>query len=316
MGDELDRGLRKNLMTRYAPTLVASLAAAAAAAATAAGQVEPPPPEISMDLMPRMFGPGTITSEYSDVRLTLSPDGRTALWFSRNRPGGPGGYDIWMSQRAAGGWRPPQPAPFDTPSRDFDPAFSRDGRFVYFASDRPGGAGGDDLYRVAVTNAGFGKVEHLGNDVNTPRNEWAPMLAPDGRTLLFSSDGHGGHGRMDLFTARQRRGRFIDVKPLPGAINTPADEFDATFLGDGMNVLFSRSANLDDQPVALFLSQPLGGFYRAGMRLPDDINTPGSNTYAPMLDWSAPDRVTFTTRRPADSPTAADLYTFTIQVRH
>jgi hypothetical protein len=142
------------------------------------------------------------------------------------------------------------------------------------------------------------------------------MLSRDGRTLLFSSDGHGGHGRMDLFTARQRRGRFIDVKPLPGAVNGPGDEFDATFLGDGKTVLFARSADLRDQPVALFLSQPLQGFYRAGMRLPDDINTPGSNTYAPMLDWPVPDRVTFTTRRPADSPTGADLYTLTIRIRH
>lgn len=288
--------------------------AALAAFATAASAVDVPPPETSIDLMPQMFAPGVITSEYSDVRLTLSPDGQTALWFSRNRPGGPGGYDIWMSRRTDGRWQPPRPAPFDSTARDFDPAFSADGKFVYFASDRDGGAGGDDLYRVAVLGPGFGTIEHLGNDVNTPRNEWAPMLAPDGRTLLFASDGHRGHGRMDLFTARARHGRFTNVTPLPGAVNTPADEFDATFLRDGATLLFSRSANLAEEPVALFLSQPLDGFYRSGHRLPDDINTPGSSTYAPMLDWSVRDRVTFTTRRPADSPTAADLYTFTIQV--
>jgi len=289
--------------------------AALAPFVTAAAAVDVPPPDVSIDLMAQMFAPGVVTSEYSDVRLTLAPDGRTALWFSRNRPGGPGGYDIWMSRLVSGRWRKPEPVPFDSPARDFDPAFSADGRFVYFASDREGGAGGDDLYRVAVRKSGFGAVEHLGNEVNTPRNEWAPMLAPDGRTLLFSSDGHGGQGRMDLFTARARDGGFTRVEPLPGAVNTPADEFDATFLRDGATLLFSRSENLADEPVALFLSQPAGGSYRPGSRLPDDINTPGSSTYAPMLDWSMPDRVTFTTRRPADSPTAADLYTFTVQVR-
>jgi TolB protein len=289
-------------------TVVLATAATAALARTAG-------PSLSIDLMVQMFAPGIVTSEYSDVRLTLSPDGRTALWFSRNRPGGPGGYDIWISRRVGDSWQAPRPAPFDSATRDFDPAFSADGRFVYFASDRAGGAGGDDLYRVAVTKSGFGAVEHLGREVNTPRNEWAPMLAPDNRTLLFSSDGHGGRGRMDLFTARRRGARFTGVAPLPGAVNTPGDDFDATFLRDGETLLFSRSANLDDAPVALYLAESIDGAYGAGKRLPADINTPGSNTYAPMLDWSVRDRVTFTTRRPADSPTAADLYTFTIEVR-
>ncbi|MGH6634408.1 MAG: hypothetical protein ACREB0_13685, partial [Sphingopyxis sp.] len=42
-----------------------------------------------------LFAPGIASTDHSEVRLTISPDGRTALWFSRNRPGGPGGYDIW-----------------------------------------------------------------------------------------------------------------------------------------------------------------------------------------------------------------------------
>ena len=267
------------------------------------------------DFTPQEFAPGIVSSEYSDIRLTISPDGRSALWFSRNRPGGPGGYDIWMSRQVGGAWQPPQPAPFDSPTRDFDPAFSADGRFVYFASDRPGGAGGDDLYRVAVTKTGFGAVEHLGNDVNTPRNEWAPMLAPDGKTLLFSSNGHGGAGRMDLFTARQSHGRFTNVQALRGAIDTPADEFDATFLRDGVTIVFTRSDNLENDPVALWISSRIDGAYEHGTRLADEINTPDSNTYAPMLDWSDPDNVTFATRRPADSPRGADLYRTRMRAR-
>jgi hypothetical protein len=285
-----------------------------AMAATPTRPAAPPPPSLSIDLMAQMFAPGVVTSEYSDVRLTLSPDGRTALWFSRNRPGGPGGYDIFLSRRGGERWGAPQPAPFNSAANDFDPAFSADGRTVYFASNRPGGAGEDDLYRVAVTAAGFGAAEHLGTDVNTPGHEWAPMLAPDGRTLLFASDGHGGRGRMDLFTARWR-GHFTGVEPLPGAINTPGDELDAAFLRDGVTVLFSRSPDLHHEPVALYVAQRIGSAYLPGNRLPGEINTPGGDTYAPMLDWSVPDRVTFTTRRPVDSPTGADLYTFKVEVR-
>src|SRR5688572_11644627 len=87
------------------------------------------------------FAPDIISSNYSDIPLTISPDGNTALWFSRNRPGGPGGYDIWISRRMSTGWSVATPVPFNSPARDFDPAFSRDGRFVYFSSDRPGGRG-------------------------------------------------------------------------------------------------------------------------------------------------------------------------------
>jgi TolB protein len=270
---------------------------------------------IDIDLAPQEFAPGVVSSEYSDIRLTISPDGRTALWFSRNRPGGPGGYDIWMSRRVGESWLDAESVSFNSPGRDFDPAFSADGRFVYVASDRAGSTGGDDLYRVAVTKTGFGEAEHLGRDVNTPRNEWAPMLSPDGKTLLFSSDGHGGAGRMDLFSAQLRRGRFTQIAALPGAINTAADEFDATFLRDGITVVFTRAPNLETDAVALWLAVRLDGKYIAGKRLADEINTPGGNTYAPMLDWSDRDRVTFTTRRPADSPRGADLYRVNIRFR-
>ena len=284
------------------------------ALATTATAGDPAAPDIQIEGQIEEFAPGIISSKYADVRLTISPDGRTALWFSRNRPGGPGGYDIWISRRGAG-WSLPVPVPFDSASRDFDPAFSRDGRFVYFASDRPGGAGGDDLWRVAVTRSGFGVAEHLSGEINTPRNEWAPMLAPDGRTLLFSSDGHGGAGRMDLFTARRQGKHFGAVRGLPGRINTPADEFDATFLADGRTILFSRSPDLAIDEVRLFVSSRVDGMYTAGNELFAEINTPGSSTYAPMLDWSDTDHVTFTTRRPADNPRGADLYRATIRVR-
>jgi len=261
----------------------------------------------------REFAPDVISTKYADVRLTISPDGNTALWFSRNRPGGPGSYDIWMSRRDSGGWHDATPVSFDSPARDFDPAFTRDGRFVYFSSDRPGGRGGDDIYRVAVTSKSFGTPESLGDAVNSSGNEWAPMVF--GRALLFSSNGHGGAGRMDLFTAVERRGRFENIKPLPGLLNTPADEFDATFLRDGVSIIFTRADDLTKDPVALYYGARIDGLYTRGNRLFDEINTPKSDTYAPMLDWSDPNYITFTTRRPADNLRGADLYRVEARVR-
>ena len=272
-----------------------------------------PTPDFQISGDTREFAPDIISTKYSDVRLTISPDGNTALWFSRNRPGGPGSYDIWMSRRASGEWHDATAVSFNSPSRDFDPAFSRDGRFVYFSSDRPGGRGGDDIYRVAVTSKGFGTPVSLGDAVNSSGNEWAPMVF--GRTLLFSSNGHGGAGRMDLFTAVDRRGRFENIKPLPGLLNTSADEFDATFLRDGVSIIFTRADDLTKDPVALYYGARIDGLYTRGNRLMDEINTPKSDTYAPMLDWSDPNYITFTTRRPADNLRGADLYRVEARVR-
>lgn len=261
---------------------------------------------------PVMFAPGIASTGHSEIRLTISPDGRTALWFSRDRPGGAGGYDIWISHRSASGWSTATPVSFNSPGRDFDPAFSRDGRFVYFCSDRPGGSGKDDLYRVATTRTGFGTPENLGPEVNSTASEFAPMLSPDGRLLLFSSDRSGGAGRHDLYTARTRARGFAAAAALAGAINTEADEFDATFLSDNRTLVFARAPNMQDDRVDLFSATVADGRYDAGMILPLAVNDPAGDSYGPMLDWSAPGQLVFSGRR--GDAASMDLYRITYRL--
>lgn len=259
-----------------------------------------------------MFAPDVASTEYSDIRLTVSPDGRTAMWFSRNRPGGAGGYDIWLSQRVGDAWAAASPAPFNTPGRDFDPAFTADGRYVYFSSDREGTLGGDDLFRAPVHGDGFGPVERLGPEVNSAGNEWAAMLSPDGETLLFASDGWGGAGRHDLLTARRSGDGFERARLLPGDVNTSGDDFDATFLSDGSTIVFSRAPNLMDDRIDLFYAQRRDGRYDAGVLLPQSVNS-DRDTYGPMLDWSARDQLTFSARRPGSRD--LDLYVMRYRLR-
>jgi Tol biopolymer transport system component len=196
------------------------------------------------------------------------------------------------------------PVSFNSNTRDFDPAFSADGRFVYFCSDRPGGSGGDDIYRVAVTATGFGAPESLGETVNSAGNEFAPMLSPDGSTLLFSSDRDGGVH--DLFTAAQRAGRFQPAQRLPGAINTAANEFDATFLADGKTIVFARAKDFRKDRVDLFYATLRNGRYDAGTLLPLNVNHAKTDTYGPMLDWSTREQLTFSGQR--DGARGMDLY--------
>lgn len=268
----------------------------------------PSPPVVLRIIGPaERFAPGIASTQHDEIRLTLSPDGNTALWFSRNRPGGAGGYDIWISHREGDRWRPATPVPFNTPGRDFDPAFSADGRVVYFCSDRAGGQGGDDLYRVSMGSDGrFGEPVNLGPAVNSAADEFAPMLSPDGRTLLFSSDRAGGAGGHDLYSAAMIGGVAPPARPLAGDLNTAAQEFDATFLGDGRTVVFARAQDFGSAPVRQFIAYERGGCYDAGHALPSPVNAPSGDSYGAMLDGSRRDTLTYSARRAGGE--GLDLY--------
>jgi Tol biopolymer transport system component len=258
--------------------------------------------------------PGIASSKYSEVRLAVSPDGKSMLWGSKDRPGGPGGWDIWVTRRGANGWSAPEPASFDSPSKEFDPAFSPDGSYVYFFSNRPGTLGGDDIFRAPTTATGFGPVEHLGAEVNSAGDEWAPALSPDGKDLLFASDGRGGAGRRDLFVARVVGHGFAPAQALPGGVNTAADEFDATYLRDG-SLVFTRSADIKNDPVELFFAVQGSGGYDAGTRLPPSVNVSGGYTYGPAIDWQDAAILYFTGQRPEAKVGKNDLYRVRFAIR-
>jgi len=285
--------------------------ASTALACGAAPATRPAPATFEVTSAPELVVPAS--SELTEIRLAVSPDGNTMLWGSTNRPGGPGGWDIWMTRRAHGTWSPPAPVGFNSDANDFDPAFSHDGRLVYFFSNRAGGLGGDDIYRVAVTDGGFGAVEHLDAAVNSAGDEWAPAPGRDG-SLLFATDGRGGAGRHDLFIARPSGDRFAPAEPLPGAINTPADEFDAAMLPDG-SVVFARSANVDSAPIALAFARRGPAGYDVGTPLPPSINGPGAATLGPAIDWTDPSILYFTGARPEAHAGKLDLYRVRYRLR-
>jgi outer membrane protein OmpA-like peptidoglycan-associated protein len=81
------------------------------------------------------------------------------------------------------------------------PSVSADGRKLYFASDRPGGEGGVDIWVCQNLGNQWGAPENLGPKVNTPADEMYPHIAANG-TLYFASNGHPGLGGLDLFFSR------------------------------------------------------------------------------------------------------------------
>lgn len=233
-------------------------------------------------------GMGVVSTPANEVRGTVSPDGQRIIWGSTDRPGGAGGWDLWQATLAGTRWSDPRPLPLNTAANEFDPFFSPDGRWLYFFSNRPGGRGGDDLYRAAVlADGGFGPAQNLGAGVNTRGDEWAPTVSADGQRLLFASNGHGGAGKHDLFVARWDGQAFVDPTPLPG-LNTTAEEFDAAWLGDGRAVVFARSDDAARAPVRLWVAQCRQGRYADAQPLALSFNGEADTTLGPVLDANKP----------------------------
>lgn len=103
---------------------------------------------------------------------------------------------------------------------------TNDGNTIYFASDRPGGFGGMDIYMAKrLPNGKWSSVVNLGPAVNTPFDEDYPSITADGKVLYFSSKGHTNMGGYDIFksTFNTDSAKFIDVVNLGYPINTPED---------------------------------------------------------------------------------------------
>jgi peptidoglycan-associated lipoprotein len=172
-----------------------------------------------------------VNTEFEDGACSFTADGRT-MYFTRCRiePNAPVYAEIFVSQRSGANWGAPQKCMItkDSLSSVAHPAISPDGHYLYFTSDMPGGYGGKDIWRVPVSNSGFGAVENLGDAVNTPGDEIFPTIKDSG-DLYFSSDGQPGMGGLDIFHAQQDKEGNWKIENMKSPINSQGDEFGMTF---------------------------------------------------------------------------------------
>lgn len=104
------------------------------------------------------------------------------------------------------------------------PSLAPDGKRLYFASDMPGGFGGADLYYCKWNNNDWDEPVNLGKKINTTGNEAYPFASKSGE-LYFSSDGHKGLGKKDIFFSREVEGEWITPIHLDPPINSKEDDF-------------------------------------------------------------------------------------------
>jgi outer membrane protein OmpA-like peptidoglycan-associated protein len=167
-----------------------------------------------------------INSDRNEGAAFFSADGQWAFITLCDRADGLGSCDIYFSELDGDRWLPPKnlgPA-VNSPAWESHPSLTHDRKRLYFASSRLGGQGGSDIWYTEWKNGAWQTPINVGPPINTPGDEYSPMIAADGRTLYFASDYHPGMGGMDLFVSYLSDTGWTTPKNLGYPFNTPGDE--------------------------------------------------------------------------------------------
>jgi Tol biopolymer transport system component len=130
------------------------------------------------------------------------------LYHTSSKAGGLGGIDIYVSALVDGVFQPPASvSELNTPQFDLTPSIRHDGLEIAFASDRPGGIGGRDLWSATRSSANgtWSTAVNLGGLVNSASGENFPSISADRTSLFFSSDKPGGVGATDLYVSTREK---------------------------------------------------------------------------------------------------------------
>lgn len=205
---------------------------------------------------------GALNVQYHEGNSSYSPsDERIAFsrhnfisGCSRIRDGGGSLLGIYFSSVDDLGWTSLEPFPFNSDSFSLtQPFISSDGQSLLYASDQAGGQGGFDLYLSRYNGDEWTKPVNLGPTINSSGDEFFPFLHEDG-TLYFSSDGHKGKGKLDVFKSTFENS-WSKPEALPSPINSAFDDFSLILTPDQRQGYFAsdRPGGVGEDDVYTFL---------------------------------------------------------------
>ncbi len=207
----------------------------------------------------------------------------STLWYTRNSrvrsKSGVMRLDILRAHRDGSGWSGAEPFVLNDPETSVGhPAISRDGRYLFFASDMPGGFGGSDIYMCKDLGGTWGEPQNLGAAVNTMENEGFPFIGAD-NTLYFASAGLPGLGGLDIFAApRGTDGKYSMAINVGAPVNGPKDDFAFILDAAGKSGYFTSNrpgGKGDDDIYSFEMHMPLEQRYLCtGTVIDDDSGQP------------------------------------------
>jgi Tol biopolymer transport system component len=137
--------------------------------------------------------PGRVnTANYNEFNLCIAPDGRN-MYFSSDRPGGPGGWCIWKSEWTGTAWGEPSPLgpSVNSGQDDYAPKLTADGRFMYFNSGRWGLT--LEMCVAGWNGTSWGNVRRLPSPPNSAHEEFDASIHVTGNAgVLYFVSSKGG----------------------------------------------------------------------------------------------------------------------------
>jgi tetratricopeptide (TPR) repeat protein len=182
----------------------------------------------------------SVNGKGEDAAISVSPDGQTLFtFFSTEKNEG----DIYVSKLNGSEFTKPEPLNKNINSESWEGScsMSADGHYLYFASERPGGLGGRDIWVSEKENGDWGIPKNLGPQINTELDDDAPFIHPDGITLFFSSKGHTSIGGYDIMFSVKKDNDWIEPKSMGLPLNTTEDDRYYVINSNGSKGFFSSN---------------------------------------------------------------------------
>jgi hypothetical protein len=183
-----------------------------------------------------------INTSTHDACVGLSADGELLFLYRTSEDLLSG--DLYSSVFNGTDWTVPVKLPGPINSAEYtEPsiAMSADGQTIYFSSNRPGGYGKKDIYKVLkLPNGEWSQALNMGPFINTAEDEDALFIHPDGNFFYFSSKGHKNMGGYDIFKSMLGEdGLWSEAKNLGYPVNTPDDDVFFVLSTDGKTGYYS-----------------------------------------------------------------------------